>query len=296
MGRLAFQVGRAIKSHSAESVHDLRVAIRRFVQALRVFRPCFRGKELRKIRRELKGTMSAAGEVRNHDIVLKLLAKSRSAERTSLQAKIQSRRREIERSLVTLLKGWLERKSSIKWRGALERAGAEANDDSSRAPIAQTARKMLPGMAQDFFERGDEAAGAKASPRELHQFRLASKKFRYTLELFTPLSEPLLNPKLEAMRRVQTLLGDINDCETVRGLLDEYEGVEDVAAWLKKRQRKRLVEFRECWAKTFASEQERRSWIDSFKHFASEPRAAKKPANRSAPESRPGARSGAAVA
>src|SRR6516162_2098998 len=91
LGRLAFQTGRAIKSHSAESVHDLRVAIRRFAQALRVFKVCFRGKELRKIRRELKGTMSAAGEVRNHDIVLKLLAKSKSAERTALQAKIQSR-------------------------------------------------------------------------------------------------------------------------------------------------------------------------------------------------------------
>jgi CHAD domain-containing protein len=153
---------------------------------------------------------------------------------------------------------------------------------------------MLPAMAQDFFKRGDEAAGPKAPPRELHRFRIASKKFRYTLELFTPLSGPLLNPKLEAIRRVQTLLGDINDFETVRDLVGQYEGADTLTAWLKKRQRKRLLEFRECWATTFGTDEERKSWVDFLKHLASEPRAAKKPAARSTPEPRAGHR--AAVA
>jgi len=137
LGRLAFQIGRAIKSHNAESVHDLRVTIRRFVQALRVLKPCFRGKELRKVRRELKRIMAVAGEVRNHDIALKLLAKSKRAERTGLQPKIQSRRRETQRSLVTLLKSWLERKSSMKWRGALERAAAGARGICSWRPATR---------------------------------------------------------------------------------------------------------------------------------------------------------------
>jgi len=295
LGRLAFQVGRSIKSHNADAVHDLRVAIRRFVQALRVLKPCFRGKELRKIRRELKGIMAVAGEVRNHDIALKLLAKSKRTERASLQPKIQSGRREAERSLITLLKSWLQRKSSLKWRGALERAAEQAGEDFGKAPTAETARQMLPGMAQDFFERGDQAAGVKAHPRELHRFRLVSKKFRYSLELFTPLCGTSLNPKLEAIRRVQTLLGDINDFETVRNMLAQYPGTETVIAWLKKRQRKRLGQFREYWATTFGPAEERESWIDFLKHLATEPRAAKKPAGRSSSQSRPG-RSSAAVA
>jgi CHAD domain-containing protein len=296
LGRLAFQVGRTIKFHNAEAVHDLRVSIRRFAQALRVLKPCFRGKELRKIRRELKSIMTVAGEVRNHDIALKLLAKSKRAERSGLQPKIQSRRREAERSLATLLKSWLERKSSLKWRGALESAAAEAGADFAKAPTAQTARQMLPGMAQDFFERGDEAASVKAPLRELHRFRLASKKFRYTLELFTALGGAALNPKLEAIRGVQTLLGDINDFETVREMLAQYEGAETVVAWLKKRQRKRLAEFREYWAATFAPPAERQNWIGFLKHLAAEPRAAKKPAGRSGAESRVGGRSRVAVA
>ena len=56
LGQLAFQVNQTVKSRDAEAVHDLRVAVRRFSQVLRVFKPCFRGKEPRKIRRELKGS------------------------------------------------------------------------------------------------------------------------------------------------------------------------------------------------------------------------------------------------
>ena len=287
LGRLAFQIGRAVKAHNADAVHDLRVSIRRFEQAMRVFKPCFRGKDLRKIRRELKRVMAAAGEVRNHDIALKLLAKSKRLEGTGIQPKVQNRRREAERSLLTLLKTWLERKSSLKWRGALERAAAEAPEDFSKAPIGQAARQMLPGMAQDFFGSGDQAAGAKASPQELHRFRLASKKFRYTLELFAPLCGPSLNPKLEAIRSVQTILGDLNDLETVRNLLAQYEVAPSEAAWLKKKQRKKLVEFREHWATALAPAVERQGWIDFLKHVALEPRAAKKPAARTAATPRP---------
>jgi CHAD domain-containing protein len=286
LGRLAFQIGRAIKSRNAEAIHDLRVTIRRFLQALRAFKPCFHGKALRKIRRELKQIMAVAGEVRNHDIALRLLATSKKAQGTGLQPKIQSGRREAERSLTTLLKRWLERKSSLKWRNALDAAAAEAQDNFCKAPVAQTARQMLPGIAEDFFEQGDEAASAKAEPRELHRFRITSKKFRYTLELFTPLYGAPLSPKLGAIRQGQALLGDINDFETVRNMLAQYQGAEAATAWLKRRQRKRLVEFRKYWDATFALKTERRGWMDFLKHLGQEPRTQRKPAARTASESR----------
>ncbi len=295
LGRLAFQVSRAIKSQNAEAIHDLRVVIRRFAQALRIFKPCFRGKELRKIRRELKRMMAIGGQVRNHDIALKLLAKSKRAERSGLQARIKGGRREAERSLNTVLKRWLERKSSLKWRTALESAAASAQSNFCKAGAAQNGRHMLPEMARDFFEQGDKAAGAGGPARELHRFRLTSKKFRYTLELFTALDAASVNSKLEAIRRGQTLLGDINDLETVRDMLDQYEGSEIVTAWLKKRQRKRLQEFREYWSTTFSKE-ERRAWIASLEHLAAEPRVPRKPARRSTEEGRMAGRSRAAVA
>ena len=46
-----------------------------------------------------------------------------------------------------------------------------------------------------------------------------TKRFRYTLEMFrTPYGKPL-DPYLDALRKVQNYLGDINDCATTRALV-----------------------------------------------------------------------------
>src|SRR3984893_10812181 len=82
--QLAFEITRTLKSCDPETVHDLRVAIRRFNQMLRLLKPCFLGKEIRMIRRQLKTIMNSAGEVRNCDIALKLLAKAARGDKGNL--------------------------------------------------------------------------------------------------------------------------------------------------------------------------------------------------------------------
>ena len=296
LGRLAFQVNRTIRSRNAESVHDLRVAIRRFSQVLRVFKPCFRGKEVRKIRRELKQMMDLAGEVRNCDIAFKMISKAHRSDATGLRPKLEDLRREGERVLVAFLKRWADRQSSLKWRGALANAATANGDASSKAPIARTAHRMLPRMAQEFFERGNEAAGTKTAPRELHHFRIASKKFRYTLELFASVYGPSLESSLERIRRTQELLGDINDCDTVRNLLSRYKQADRLMSWLKKRQRRRIEEFRRYWTDTFAGDGELRSWRALLSRPAGGMRQARKPAGRAGMASQATGRRPVAVA
>ena len=87
--RLAFQMNLTKKAPDSDSVHDLRVSIRRFTQVLGVFKSCFPGKETRKIRRRVKKLMQLAGAVRNFDIALKLLSKSRTTEAASLRPKLE---------------------------------------------------------------------------------------------------------------------------------------------------------------------------------------------------------------
>jgi antibiotic biosynthesis monooxygenase (ABM) superfamily enzyme len=77
------------------------------------------------------------------------------------------------------------------------------------------------------------------------------------------------------------LLGDISDYETVRNMLSQYEDAEPITAWLRKRQRKKLLEFREYWTTTFDDKNQRRDWLESLKRLASEARATKKPAGQS---------------
>jgi CHAD domain-containing protein len=295
LGRLAFEIGRVVKYRNADAVHDLRVAVRRFSQTLRVFKPCFRGKEPRKIRRELKRIMVLAGEVRNCDIALKLLAKSKQAERIAVRPKLQSRRREAEHVLVAMLKRWQERKSSRKWRSVLEISATETAQPLVKASVAKTARTLLPRMAEDFFELGARAARTKASPAELHQFRIATKKFRYSLELFTPLYGAASAPLLGNIKQAQGLLGDVNDCETVRAMIAQYKGGDGVMAWLRKRQRKGIAQFQQYWGEAFGPSMETRNWSDLLRHTAAKSLEVKPPIRRAAAAAAP-ARSRAAVA
>jgi CHAD domain-containing protein len=263
LGRLAFQMNVTRKSPGADAVHDLRVAIRRFSQALGVFKSCFTGKDTRKIRRRTKKLMLLAGAVRNYDVALKLLSKSRDADAANLRSKFQTQRKDGERTLTAVLKRRMDRKSSLKWRTALEAALA-ANAAAGKVAVEDTARKPLPAMARDFLERGDAASQPKASPEKLHAFRIASKKFRYSLELFAPLYEREVSAWIASIKRIQTLLGDINDCETVLHMVVDQKGGGAMVGRLKKRQRRKVEEFLSAWGEEFGDRAAVRTRVEAL--------------------------------
>lgn len=235
---LALQVNRAIKTCDAGAVHQTRVAIRRLSQALAVCKTCFHAKEMRKTRRRLKKMMSAAGVVRNCDIAERFLIRWRPAGQDELRSKLVRRRQEAARALVAQIAHWKERKGSSPF---------VTRPDSSAGSLPDLEQRALERISKDFFQRGNDAASSKASAHDLHRFRIAAKKFRYTLELFQPLS-----PLLENLKRLSTLLGDINDCVTAAQL------VPPLAARLAKRQRKKTEAFRQYWAAEFADAKLRR--------------------------------------
>ena len=239
-------------------MHDLRVAIRRFQQALVVFAPCFPAKDTKKTGRRLKRLMALAGEVRNCDIAAHLLA--RSAKSPAIQEKIEARRKEACVRLTALLKRQADRHWYTKWRARLAEADAAAHPNFSRSTIENIAGRILPRMANDFFTQGNRAADAKASARKLHEFRLTGKKFRYTLELLEPVYGPGLRSRLEPIRAVQTLLGDVNDCRAARDLIAAWEGSRELDARLRKRQRRKTREFAAKWQETLSGGKEAQQW------------------------------------
>ncbi len=263
---------------------------------LRVFKRWFGGKEVRKIRRGLKKMMDLAGAVRNWDVALKLTSKHQRDEPAGVRHALENHRRESARVLVACLKQWADRQSSLKWRGALANAATTNTDAASKAPVARTAQRMLPAMAQAFLERGNEAVKTKISPRDLHHFRIASKRFRYTLELFAPVYGSPLESSLERIRRTQELLGDINDCDTVRDLLSQFKGAEKVVSRLKKRQRRRIEEFQRYWTETLAGDEEMRRWRALLSRPGGAMGQARKPVGRASVASHAAGRRPAAIA
>jgi triphosphatase len=257
---LGLQINRVIKSSNADAVHDIRVAIRRFSQALALCHAYFPG-GMPKHQRRLKKIMRGAGDVRNCDVALKLVSKFRVPHAVHLRSKLESRRKESAGLLVAELKKWTDRRISLKWNVALDSTPAADKKEA----IHELARRTLGRGAKDFLKQGNEASRPGASPKGMHRFRIASKKFRYALELFQPVYESRLKPVVASLKRVSTLLGDINDSVTVAEMVADYKGGNRLADRLKKRQVKKTEEFRKYWKEEYSDGDRLRGSIEHLK-------------------------------
>jgi hypothetical protein len=121
---------------------------------------------------------------------------------------------------------------------------------------AENARQILPRMARKYFEAGRKAIEGKRPPGELHGFRLKTKRFRYTLELFQPLYGPNLDRYLKALRELQGALGEVSDYQAIdRVLAADGELKKQIDRVLKTKVR----ELRKSW-RAFDSDGALKRW------------------------------------
>lgn len=117
--RLAFRMNRAANLHDPESLHDLRVSIRRFEQCLRVFGQFFPHRQTKKIQRRLNKVMKLSGEIRNRDIAVQLLKKVKAAGEQPFSTRLLREARECRVELAGLLNRWGRRDSFRRWGSKL---------------------------------------------------------------------------------------------------------------------------------------------------------------------------------
>ncbi len=203
--------------------------------------------------------MAAAGTVRDCDVTLRFLARSREPRAAELQAKLKARRDESASALTAALTCFTNRQTPIKWQPAF---ASVTRPNVPLPPLLEFARRSLGRVWKEFLSKGDHARDKEASARNLHRFRIAGKKLRYTLEFFGPMYGPALNNAVSGIKRVSALLGDINDCVTVEGLLADYRHTNRLIDRIKKRPRRKTELFRERWKQDFADDAELRARIE----------------------------------
>lgn len=258
--RLAYQVGVTAHSPGADNVHDLRVAIRRFEQALLQFRAGLAGREVKRIRRKLKVLMTRAGAVRDYDVAQKILAKCEEPGAAVVRERLTNERKTELPALAAAMRRWSARRTSSKWRAALLPVDAH-----ERIP------HNLAKLARKFLAQGKKAAEPKTSAETLHAFRIEGKKFRYTLELFAPVYGPAVHEWLQKLKPMQAALGDVHDAEMARDIAVRFDAPSKVEAWLKARRRKKAREFRELWEESFGTTSENRRLVAGLRHTPRKP-------------------------
>ena len=87
-------------------------------------------------------------------------------------------------------------------------------------PSARTRRHVLRQL-DELLRQQDSLADPDDRERH-HAMRIAAKRLRYTLEISRPVYPGRLDEAVEAIKRVQTLLGDIHDCDVWLDHLDAF--------------------------------------------------------------------------
>jgi CHAD domain-containing protein len=131
-----------------------------------------------------------------------------------------------------------------------------------RGSVAANARKLLPGVAAAYFAEARTLLEQVSDPAGLHRLRLISKRLRYTLELFRRCYPGELDERIDALKRVQDLLGEINDAVVTAGLIGRGAGSVRMQRYLEELAAEKAAAFRSEWTERFDASGAEAWWTD----------------------------------
>jgi CHAD domain-containing protein len=124
LARVAYEVQRFLATapnseDSIEAIHQFRVSTRRFRAVLDTFRELFPKRARKQVRQRIRDAFSVAGEARNRDIAMELLAASTATAPATLEPLLKAERAEWEARLRTTLADWTRKDFTAVWREEL---------------------------------------------------------------------------------------------------------------------------------------------------------------------------------
>lgn len=208
-----------------EGVHDLRVALRRLRETLRLFWPAV-PRPRRRLMAQVIELNECLGRVRDHDVLadhvralLQRAPEAASTLRPVLAAWAATRQRAWE-EFADLWQRLAGRGRFLRRLRRLARATRKSRGgvaDLSLDRLAQTA--VLARLER--VEQRLTAAQSGDDPAALHRVRLAVKRLKYTLEPFLRVF-PSLASSYEVVSETQELLGLAHDLDVLEAALSEH--------------------------------------------------------------------------
>lgn len=227
-------------AEDVEDVHQARVASRRLRAGLAMFENLFPAKQSQRWQTRIRKLTKGLGEARDRDVQILFLEKRIaqltneqrrcrpgiqrlhlriSQDRVAVQPRVVKVIDKLDRSLVLAeMVGEIARAQFI-----LQSQAVGVDTLGARA----LCRDHIHPRIEALFTWENSLADA-TDYQSHHAMRIAAKKLRYTLEISNPAYGKELTDSIKAVKQIQTLLGDIHDCdvwvETLgRFIAEEYE-------------------------------------------------------------------------
>lgn len=206
----------------ANSIHQMRVAMRRLRSALYAARDLLPEAEYEGVRLKLKYLLQSLGAARDWEVITERLSELDEENPDASTEDIQRAADEQKRqALVRAVDAVGSRKNTkvlleaMRWFEDLpgSRAGRKL-----KAPAKDAAAALLTGLFDRVRRRGRHFD--KQSVDDRHRLRIACKNLRYNLELFAALyGKRKVDKFLGQLKPVQDDLGHLNDVSRARDLL-----------------------------------------------------------------------------
>ena len=207
---------------SKKGIHDLRVAVKRFREALRLFRPVLAKKTFRRHRAWIEELNDALGEVRDRDVALARLRKLHAGPEepprsvADLVARLESERLASAGALAAML-------DRLQLEGVPAQLAARIESLEQEAASGQQtydfARERLRARLLDVRARWT-AARREATPESLHRARIGNKRLRYAIEPFSRMLGKEVRRLYRSASRFHDVLGDVHDADSMAVLLE----------------------------------------------------------------------------
>jgi CHAD domain-containing protein len=241
---------RCQREFSPKAIHEFRVETRRLLSRLELLGGFLPAQPLDKVRRLLKRHLDLLDDLRDTQVLLVTLARMRrrsSAAQLFRASLLKREQRCVRRAHKQIQKVRTRRLGKLvaECREELEKRLADFTPRKTRAALLRSVHRA--------FRRAGRLR-ARVSPQDtatIHRTRVAFKKFRYMVEALVECLPGVTRERLAAMRRYQTMMGNIQDSAVLLAALDRFLLEDEVSLESARGFRAQLVRRRRRLIRTY---------------------------------------------
>jgi CHAD domain-containing protein len=227
---LAREIEGVREAEDIEFIHRMRVASRRIRSCLPLFEECFPSRKYKEWRKEIRNITRALREARDSDVQIAFLKTYiDKLEEESLRPgverfllRLRQRRERVQPRVIKALDrlfggGVVEDMEKLcrKMRSGSRHAGTNSPETYQNALVHITTR------LEEIFDH-EASVYIPENIEEHHAMRIAVKRLRYTMEVFSPLYEGELETQIAVCKKLQDMLGDLHDCDVWMDYLPQF--------------------------------------------------------------------------
>lgn len=259
MDRTLKELEKVRTSPDAETVHDLRVAIRRCRSVAAVVEEVDPDKSWPAMRKLGRKLFRQLGELRDTQVLLEWLNKLSPEDdpvKLKLQRALEAHETEAREAAVRAA-GKFDEKS---WR----KLGRVLRRRVRLVPLNGPAAQCLALERLDDAKHLHSLALRTEKPEPWHELRIGVKRFRYTVESLLP---ALYDSWGDDLKHVQDLLGDVHDLDVLAARiaeLSEGESSEHSDAWRERITTQRQLRLEEYRQLTMGNRRLLQEWRDAL--------------------------------